>query len=111
MNHTLNNYRYKKFGDKYFITTDHGVYAFLDEPEFKRLKENNLDEKLKEELEKKGIIITDRNIGGTAKALRNRHEFLFRGTSLHIIVVTLRCNMKCVYCHASSRSKDESTKP
>lgn len=29
---------------------------------------------------------------------------MFHGTSLHIIVVTLRCNYNCIYCQASSRN-------
>jgi His-Xaa-Ser system radical SAM maturase HxsB len=37
------------------------------------------------------------------KRLAQKYSFLSQGTSLHIMVVTLRCNQKCVYCHASSR--------
>jgi len=37
---------------------------------------------------------------------RSKNDFLFGGPSLHIIVVTLRCNHKCVYCHASAQDMD-----
>jgi His-Xaa-Ser system radical SAM maturase HxsB len=30
-----------------------------------------------------------------------RRSFVFQGPSLHILVVTLRCNQACAYCHAS----------
>ena len=35
------------------------------------------------------------------RALRARKTFLHYGPNLHIVVVTLRCNETCVYCHAS----------
>lgn len=34
---------------------------------------------------------------------RTRRAFLDSFTSLHIFVITLRCNSACLYCHASSR--------
>jgi His-Xaa-Ser system radical SAM maturase HxsB len=107
MDYIINNYRSKKFKDKYFVTTDHGSYCILSRDEFKKLKQNNLDEKLKKKLEEKEIILQDINIDETIRLTRNRNSFLFSGTSLHIIIVTLRCNMKCIYCHASSKSKNE----
>jgi len=103
MDYTINNYRAKKISDKYFVTTDHGSYCVLSEEEFKKLKQNNIDDELKEKLEEKEIILSERNLNEAVRLTRNRNNFLFSGTSLHIIVVTLRCNMKCVYCHASSK--------
>jgi len=32
-----------------------------------------------------------------------KKELFYSGTGLHIIVVTLNCNMKCVYCQVSSK--------
>ena len=40
MDFTINNYRAKKFGAKYFVTTDHGSYCVLSEKEFKKLKKS-----------------------------------------------------------------------
>lgn len=34
---------------------------------------------------------------------RTKKEFLSEFTTLHMFVVTLRCNHKCSYCHASSK--------
>lgn len=103
MNYTINNYRFKKFESEYFITTDHGSYCILSEKEFKKLKQNNINEKLMKKLEEKEIILDNKNINKAVRLTRNRNLFLFSGTSLHIIVVTLRCNMNCIYCHASSK--------
>lgn len=107
MDCAINNYRAGKFGDKYFVTTDHGSYCVLSEKEFKRLKQNKIEGKLKDKLEEKEIILNETNLGEAIRLIRNRNNFLFSGTSLHIIVVTLRCNMKCIYCHASSKAVDK----
>ena len=107
MDDTINNYRFKKFGNKYFITTDHGSYCILSNQEFNGLKRNNISEKLKDKLEEKEIILTDANMNEAVRLTRNRNSFLFQGASLHIVVVTLRCNMNCIYCHASSKPADK----
>lgn len=103
MKHTLNNYRAKKFGRKYFVTTDHGSYCILLEKEFDKLNRGRIDNKLKNKLEEKEIILNDKNMGEAVRLIRNRNSFLFSGASLHIVVVTLRCNMNCIYCQASSK--------
>ena len=89
------------------MTTDHGSYCVLSANEFKKLKQNNIDGQLKDKLEEREIILMDKNIGEAVRLTRKRNGFLFSGTSLHIVVVTLRCNMNCIYCHASSKSIDE----
>ena len=35
-------------------------------------------------------------------AFRVKNQFLSYGPVLHIIIVTLRCNHKCQYCHAAA---------
>ena len=107
MDHIINNYRTRKIDDKYFITTDYGSSCILSEDEFKKLKQNNIDEQLKEKLFEKAIILNEKNVGEAVRLTRNRNSFLFCGTSLHIIVVTLRCNMNCIYCHASCKLESE----
>jgi hypothetical protein len=57
MSYTINNYRAKRLGNKYFVTTDHGSYCILSEGEFGKLKENDMDKKLKEKLEEREIIL------------------------------------------------------
>ena len=106
MDYTINNFRAKKFGKKYFVTTDHGSYIVLTEDEFRKLKSKRIDEELKYQLEEKEIILNDSNYEEAVRLIRRRNSFIFDGTSLHIVVVTLKCNMKCVYCHASSKEKE-----
>ncbi|MBU4580788.1 His-Xaa-Ser system radical SAM maturase HxsB [Patescibacteria group bacterium] len=105
----MNNYRVKKFNDKFLITTDHGSWVFLNNDQFNLLTRNEIDKDVKffELLEEKGIILTSKNEKRVIISLRKKYDFLFIGTSLHIIVPTLRCNQKCTYCHAGSKSLDE----
>lgn len=106
MHYVINNYRFRKLGSQYFVTTDSGSWAILEEKEFKKLKKGSIDGELYAKLLEREIILDETNANEFTMDLRKRNSFLFQGTSLHIIVVTLRCNMKCVYCHASSVSED-----
>ncbi|MDD4530873.1 MAG: radical SAM protein, partial [Candidatus Gracilibacteria bacterium] len=101
----LGFFRFKKLGEDFLITTDIGRYAFLSEKDFGLLVSGELDKlnKIKkEELESIGIIKTsdyeDKMVEGYAK----KNHYLNQGPSLHIVVVTLRCNHKCKYCHAAA---------
>ena len=55
-------------------------------------------------------FICDRNLADVvnllAIKLRTKKAFLRNFTSLHMAVVTLRCNHKCEYCQVSSESED-----
>ncbi len=109
MENNINFYRYKKFNEKYFLTTDHGSYCVLDEKEFSNLKKKDINSILKQKLEQSEILLDKSTIEESVRLTRKRNHFLFNGASLHIVVVTLRCNMNCIYCHASSEqeNKDE----
>ena len=105
--YTLNNYRDKKIGKKYLITTDQGSWVFLTENENDQLKSKRFSKNLFDKLEKTGILITDKNLNQVIHDYKERNSSLFYGTSLQIIVPTLRCNMNCIYCHASSVPEDK----
>ena len=102
-------WRFKKLGKKYLITNDIGRYQFLKPAIFKKFLEGKLEQKSKtyQELKEKGFIKDYLNIDDLTEKYRQRNDFLFRGPSLHIVVVTLRCNHKCIYCQASSRRMEE----
>lgn len=42
-----------------------------------------------------------------ARLWSDKDAFLFRAPSLHIVVATLRCNHKCLYCHSSVVGLDQ----
>lgn len=55
-------------------------------------------------------FICDRNLADVVNLLaikfRSKKAFLADFTSLHMMVVTLRCNHKCEYCQVSSEAED-----
>lgn len=105
----LNDFNARKIKDKYFLTTKHGSFCVLSKEEYMAVKKKivNTKSSLFKKLEEREIVINENNLSEIKKLMKKRKEFLFTGTSLHIIVVTLRCNMNCVYCHASSKSLQE----
>jgi len=103
--HIINKFSTKKLDNKHIlITTEHGAWVVLDNKEYKLLEEGKLSEDLNlfTALEDKGIIVTDKNSEKIVQMYRDRFHYLFNGITLHIVVPTLRCNQKCIYCHASS---------
>lgn len=105
-------FRFKKLDKKYLLTNDFGFFIFLTPFEFKNFLEGKLNQKIEiyKELNEKGFL---KNISSFEKEkliniYQQRNSSLFHsGPSLHIIVVTLRCNQKCIYCQASSRTLNE----
>ncbi|RLJ09544.1 MAG: His-Xaa-Ser system radical SAM maturase HxsB [Candidatus Aenigmatarchaeota archaeon] len=103
-NYVTNYYNVYKFDeDHYLITTDHAAWVVLSKEEYDLLRLERVEEdpNLYRSLKEVGIILTNDNIKDVIKLYAERNHFLFRGPSLHIVVPTLRCNQKCIYCHSS----------
>lgn len=104
-------FRFKKFdADNYLLTNEVGQYVFLKENDFKAFITGKLSSKNKiyKELKANLFIKDEAYVPTLVEKYRERNSFLKFGPSLHIIVVTLRCNHKCIYCHASAGdSKDK----
>ncbi len=101
----LGFFYFKKIKDKYLLTNDVGDYLFLTERQFKNFLANKLDKNKNPYLllKKKNFLKNELDLTKMIGKYRLKKEFLFGGPSLHIVVVTLRCNHKCVYCHASAQ--------
>jgi His-Xaa-Ser system radical SAM maturase HxsB len=93
----------KKIGNRYLIANNTGAWAVLKESEYDSLYEHKMGKELFSDMEDKDIVYTNNNKSRIINRLREKYKHLFQATSLHIIVVTLRCNLKCRYCHASSK--------
>jgi His-Xaa-Ser system radical SAM maturase HxsB len=104
----IGNNRFKQIGEDFLVTTNHGSWDFLTKKEFAELTNDSLEEgsDFFKRLEEKGIILTEKNKEKVKNLLKKRNNFLENGTDLHIVIPTLRCNQKCVYCHASSKPID-----
>ena len=103
-------FRFKKLGNKYLLTNDLGDFVFLEEKEFDdftcgKLKE---DSNIYEELDRKHFTSESWNCENCQTRMTQRyaqrHKYLNQGPSLHIVVITLKCDHSCIYCHASSKS-------
>jgi len=103
----MNYYRYKRIEDDYvFVSVDTGNWTILSRNEFMMLKKNKFtNSDLYQKLEKNFILLTEKNINAYIKKIRIRYGFLIEGPTLHIVVVTNRCNLQCIYCQASSGGK------
>ena len=73
-----------KIDEKYIIITEYGSFIVLDKNEYKKFRFP--DEKLFEKLEKKGIIITQKNINEIKEKYKKRFLF-FKTPKIHSIVI------------------------
>lgn len=105
----LNLPRFRKVGPRYVVTNDHGAYAFLDEDQLQTLVTGRVKPgtAMFDELATKGFLVSDTNLDDVAADYDRKVAFLHRGPVLHIMVVTLRCNEVCKYCHASRANMKE----
>jgi len=99
-------FRFKELNGEYLLTNELGDFIFLNKEKFKRFIEGKLDKNssIYKELSKKNFINTSLDRKEVIKRYRYRYGFLWQGSSLHIVVVTLRCNQRCIYCQSSSVS-------
>lgn len=97
-------FRFKKFDkDSYLITNDVWKYSFLTNKEFNDFISWDISSWDKyEELVDRKFIKWENYEKDMTKLYAKKSEFLAYWPNLHIIVVTLRCNHKCQYCHAAA---------
>lgn len=91
------------------IVNEIGEYHFLSEAEFQRFNEGKLrqSEDVYRDLRSKHFLLDSTASvfrPFAAAQYRARKSFLFEGPSLHLFVVTLRCDHSCGYCQVSRRS-------
>lgn len=100
--YSINEYFFRPFGkDKNLITTRHGGWLLLSDDDFTALKTNRLKGRMALflNLEKAGIILTERSIRAVSHDLQKEYEFIFFPPNYHVIAITNKCNFGCVYCH------------
>jgi uncharacterized protein len=103
-------YYFKKYRDQFLVVNMVGEHIFLLPNDFEFFvteKYSLLSEYAKMQLYSRNFI-SDSNEQDLvedllAVKLRSRKNFLSYFTSLHMVVLTLRCNCFCDYCHASSQ--------
>jgi len=104
-------FRFGELGNRYLVTNEVGEYAILSKAEFEAFVTGDLsaDSEKYAELASKQFFRTPGAVEISASKYATKNSFLFNGPYLHIVIVTLRCNEVCAYCHASRRDMSESS--
>lgn len=103
----LNYFNFKKLKNSYLLTNDLGRYMFASKKELGDLINDNLDENgdfYRQATD--NFFRFDESECAFSESIkpyiRQSKNYLFFSTSLHIFVVTSKCNMQCVYCQAQN---------
>ena len=108
-------FRFEPFdSEQELLTNEFGDFIFCPKGSASKIANHELcyenDYYLLSELYSKNFI-TDKiipdNIENLATRYRTKKAFLDNFTSLHIIVLTIRCNQKCEYCQVTSRQNNQ----
>ena len=93
------------------LTGDSGQWHILSGADYGRYLAGKVadDEPLGEELARKDLVRECLDFPRLGAALASRHMLSWPGPSVHTMVVTRRCNFKCVYCHASVVPQDDAS--
>jgi uncharacterized protein len=104
-------FRFRKVAGKTLITNDLGRHHLLDDEEFRQFVAGTVKPgtPLHVKLVSDGFIRDMMDFDALAGAYARRNRFLWQGPTLHVVVTTLRCNHRCLYCHASAVPNTDSS--
>lgn len=94
---------FRRLGGRILVTNEAGNHALLSPAEYEAYLRGGLskDEGAGKELYDKGFLREHLDFPGLAEAFKRRRLLDWPGPNVHTIVVTRRCNYRCLYCHAS----------
>lgn len=99
---TVAFFRFKKQkSGNFLVTNDVGNFCFLTKEEFQNFLSGKISGNKRQELEEKLFYKTPEYQERMTVLYNQRNSFLAFGPTLHAIILTLRCNHKCEYCHAA----------
>lgn len=95
--------RYRHVAGSVLLTNQVGDWTFVGEDDLAALLRGDVGpgSALHTQLRDAHFVLDAAEGERIVERLRSRTRFLDYGPNLHIVVVTLRCNETCVYCHAS----------
>jgi His-Xaa-Ser system radical SAM maturase HxsB len=101
-------FKHRDVGGKVLVTNTEGDFVLLTREKFERFARGDVAEgsELYQRLAARNFVRAAFDERRMVERLRARKRFLSWGPNLHIVVVTLRCNETCVYCHASRADMD-----
>lgn len=98
-------FRFRKLpsGDRVVVTNLEGQWAVLSSADFRAFVSGQLapDSATYQTLRERNFLRAHYDVEAARARIERRREHLDRGPILHMMIVTLRCNETCVYCHAS----------
>lgn len=102
-------FRFRQVGKQVLITNFEGFWLMLSQEEFERFATGTVEpgSPLYQRLSDNNFLKATYDKQKAADRLWTRRRFLAHGPNLHLLVVTLRCNETCVYCHASRAGMDQ----
>lgn len=91
------------------MTNDWGGWSVLGKEDFTLFSSGNMAEShpLRAGLAGNGFFLEPAGYAECSDKFAKLHSSVFSGTTLHILILTMRCNQKCVYCHASARGEED----
>jgi His-Xaa-Ser system radical SAM maturase HxsB len=100
-------FRFERLPGGVLITSDSGRWALLTAGEFPEFSAGKVREgsALAERLGPLNFFRERLDLEREAGEIASLSSGLLRGPSLHILVLTLRCNQSCVYCRATCGGK------
>jgi len=104
-NDHLMPFRWKELDGRVLLTNDGGEYAWLEKAEFGDFLAGTLaeDSPAYRLLNDRHFLRSPDSEQALRAKIHARSGHLMLGPGLHIVILTLRCNQNCVYCHASRK--------
>lgn len=104
-------FQFSRFDDDYLLVNESGEYIFLESNDFRSLIRGQLDASSPAYLDLKSKhFLNTEHLPETLELIsakyRSRKRFVSNFTSLHMMVITLRCCNDCTYCQVSAEGDD-----
>ncbi len=103
-------FRFRKLpgSDRVVVTNLEGNWAVLSSSDFRAFVSGTLDPSSSTyaTLRERNFLKAHHDVDAARARIERRRQHLDRGPILHMMIVTLRCNETCVYCHASRADMD-----
>jgi uncharacterized protein len=101
-------FRHLPNSERVVLSNLEGNWTVLTSDEMRAFASGQLSEgtELFTRLKEKNFLRAHYDVEKVATAMREKKRFLDYGPILHMMIVTLRCNETCVYCHASRADMD-----
>jgi uncharacterized protein len=102
-------FRWRQIADDAIVLSNlEGNWLIVNREEFGQFARGEVEpgSPLHERLGSKNFLRASYDVQAAAERIKARKYFIHAGPLLHVMVVTLRCNETCVYCHASRANMD-----